>query len=227
MFIGHYGVAFAARRVEKRIPLWMFFIAVQLVDILWCLFVFLGIEKVRIVHGYTAGNPLDFYYFPYTHSLIGGLGWAGVAFVLYRLYQHYRGSPRAALILGAAVLSHWFLDVIVHARDLDIINENFKVGMGLWNYPLVELLLELVILFGGLAYYLIGNAAVSQQRKLAIIAFAAFMGALQVLNTFGPAPTSVVLIAISGLVFYLLLTLAAYFVEPRQIMRSSPDPGVQ
>jgi hypothetical protein len=215
MFVGHYGVAFAARRMEERIPLWLFFLAVQFVDILWCIFVLLGIEKVRIVPGYTAGNPLDFYYFPYTHSLIGSLGWAGVAFVLYRLYQRYQGSPRPALILGAAVLSHWFLDLVVHARDLDIINGNFKLGLGLWNHPLLELLLELAILFGGLVWYLKGNPDFSRRRKSAVLVFAALMGGLQVVNTYGPPPTSVRLIAIAGLALYALLTLAAFFIEPR------------
>jgi len=215
MFVGHYGVAFAARRVEDRIPLWIFFLAVQFVDILWCVLVLLGIEKARIVPGYTAGNPLDFYYFPYTHSLIGSLGWAGVAFVLYRLYQRYQGSPRPALILGAAVLSHWFLDLIVHTRDLDIINGNFKVGLGLWNYPLLELFLELSILFGGLTWYLRGNPDFSRRRKTALLVFAVLMGVLQLLNTYGAPPTSMHHIAIAGLVLYTLLTLAAFFIEPQ------------
>ncbi|MGH8371566.1 MAG: hypothetical protein ACRETO_02385 [Gammaproteobacteria bacterium] len=220
MFVGHYGVAFAARRIEKRIPLWLFFVAVQFVDILWCAFILLGIEKVRIVPGITAANPLDFYYFPYTHSLIGSIGWAGAAFVLYRVYQRYKGSPKPALILAAAVLSHWFLDLIVHARDLDIINENFKVGFGLWNYPLIELILELAILFGGLAYYLKGNNTLSKTRKIGMVIFAVLMAAIQLMNAFGPLPTSITVIGIAGLVMYGILALAAFFLEPRQVARA-------
>ncbi|HEX5340241.1 MAG TPA: hypothetical protein VFX47_05125 [Gammaproteobacteria bacterium] len=222
MFVGHYGVAFAARRIEKRIPLWLFFIAVQFVDILWCMFILLGIEKVRIAPGITAANPLDFYYFPYTHSLIGNIGWAGVAFVLYRVSHRYKGSPKPALILALAVLSHWFLDLLVHTRDLDIINENFKVGFGLWNYPVIELILELAILFGGLAYYLRGNIGLSKSRKIGMIVFAVILAGIQLVNTFAPAPTSVTAIGIAGLVMYGILALAAFFLEPHK-----PQPGVE
>jgi hypothetical protein len=49
MFVGHYGVSFAAKRVAPMIPLWALFIAVQLLDVFWAPFVLLGIEKVRIV----------------------------------------------------------------------------------------------------------------------------------------------------------------------------------
>ena len=72
MFVGHYGPSFAAKALKKSIPLSVLFIAVQLLDVFWSIFVLLGIEKVRIVSGITATNPLDLYYMPYTHSLVGG-----------------------------------------------------------------------------------------------------------------------------------------------------------
>jgi hypothetical protein len=49
MFVGHYGMGFAAKRVAPTIPLWALFIAVQLLDVLWAPLILLGIEKVRIV----------------------------------------------------------------------------------------------------------------------------------------------------------------------------------
>ncbi|MGH8369750.1 MAG: hypothetical protein ACRESC_02100 [Gammaproteobacteria bacterium] len=219
MFVGHYGVAFAARRLEKRIPLWLFFIAVQFVDILWCVFILFGVERVSIVPGYTAANPMDFTYYPYTHSLIGSIGWAGVAFVLYRIFQRYKGSPKPALILAAAVLSHWFLDLLVHAHDLDIINESFKVGFGLWNYPILELVVEFAVLFGGLAYYLKGNDGLSRNRKLGMIVFCVLMALIQLTSAFGPPPNSVPIIGIAGLVLYGILALAAFFIEPRSAVK--------
>ena len=54
MFVGHYGVGFAARRADSSIPLWVLFLAVQLLDVLWAPCILLGIEKVRIVPGITA-----------------------------------------------------------------------------------------------------------------------------------------------------------------------------
>ena len=51
MFVGHYGPSFAAKGMRKSIPLWVLFIAVQLLDVFWSIFVLLGIEKVRITSG--------------------------------------------------------------------------------------------------------------------------------------------------------------------------------
>ncbi len=80
MFTGHYSFSFvsgkSATGKHKRIPLWLLFIAVQFIDVLWSIFVLLGIEKVRIVPGITASNALDLYYMPYTHSLLGVLCWS-------------------------------------------------------------------------------------------------------------------------------------------------------
>ena len=49
MFVGHYGVSFAAKKSEDSIPLWVLFLAVQLLDVVWAPLVLLGVEKVR--HG--------------------------------------------------------------------------------------------------------------------------------------------------------------------------------
>src|SRR5438132_13663513 len=96
MFVGHYGVSFAAKRGDGTIPLWVLFVAVQLLDVSWSLFVFFGIEKVRIVPGITASNPLDLYYMPYTHSLVAALLWSLGAYVAYRAIRAFGASPRAA-----------------------------------------------------------------------------------------------------------------------------------
>src|SRR6266513_6026670 len=118
MFLGHYSVAFAARTERNKIPLWVLFVAVQLLDLLWTPFVFLGLEKVRIVPGITATSPLDLYYMPYTHSLVGALVWSGLAYLLYKVLAGQRSSNAAALLVGFAVFSHWPLDLIVHRPDL-------------------------------------------------------------------------------------------------------------
>src|SRR5216684_9152620 len=111
MFVGHYGVSFAAKKAEPSIPLWVLFIAVQLLDVLWAPFVLMGIEKVRIVPGITATNPLDLYYMPYTHSLVAAIGWSVVAIILYKVFKPNGWS--AASLVGAAVFSHWILDLLV------------------------------------------------------------------------------------------------------------------
>ncbi|PYL72520.1 MAG: hypothetical protein DMF22_03995 [Verrucomicrobia bacterium] len=144
MFVGHYGVAFAVRSERNQIPLWVLFVAVQLLDFLWAPFVLLGIERVRMVPGITATNSLDLYYMPYTHSLIGALVWSALAFLVYKVAS--RTKVGAALIVALAVFSHWILDLIVHRPDLAIYDDTLKVGFGLWNYRGIEFVLEIGIL---------------------------------------------------------------------------------
>ncbi|MGA8960500.1 MAG: metal-dependent hydrolase, partial [Pseudolabrys sp.] len=154
MFIGHYGPSFACKAWKPVIPLWILFVAVQLVvDIVWALLVLLGIEKVRIVPGFTATNPFDLYYMPFTHSLPGAIFWSVGAAVVYRAVAPAQ-KWTAAAIVGGAVFSHWILDLIVHRPDLALYDDAYKVGFGLWNYPAIAFVLEIALLFGGIALYL-------------------------------------------------------------------------
>src|SRR5260370_5127962 len=56
MFIGHYGVSFAAKRFTPRTSLGVLVLAVQLLDVLFAVFVLAGVEKMRIVPGFTEYN---------------------------------------------------------------------------------------------------------------------------------------------------------------------------
>src|SRR5918996_701101 len=135
MFVGHYGVSFAAKKFEPGISLWLLFVAVQWLDVVWAPLVLLGIERVRIVPGYTATNPLDLYYMPYTHSLVAAIVWSAAAAGAYHLLR--RATVRSSLLVGLAVLSHWILDFVVHRPDLPLYDDTAKVGLGLWNQPAV------------------------------------------------------------------------------------------
>lgn len=164
MFVGHYGVSYLVKAKERTIPLWLLFVAVQLVDVVWAVLVLLGVEKVSIVPGITATNPLDLHYMPYTHSLLATALWFGLAFVAYRVWAGRAATPgvratRAAVLVGVAVASHWFLDLLVHRPDLPLYDDAFKVGLGLWTYPIPAFLLEVLFLFGGMALYLRGTTA--------------------------------------------------------------------
>ena len=64
MFIGHLALGFAAKRAVPKISLAVLFVAVQLADMLWPIFLAAGIEHVRIDPGNTAVTPLDFVSYP-------------------------------------------------------------------------------------------------------------------------------------------------------------------
>jgi len=209
MFVGHYGVSFAAKKAEPALPLWVLFIAVQLLDVLWAPFVLLGIEKVRIVPGFTASNPLDLYYMPYTHSLLAAIGWSIVSFLAYR-FAVRSAAPRAAAIVGLAVFSHWVLDFLVHRPDLPLYDNTAKVGLGLWNLPAVALGLEALLLFGAMWLYLRHTA-----RRTAMLVFGVVMLAIQVYVFFGPPPSSDKAAAGTAFASYVIFALVIRALERR------------
>lgn len=211
MFIGHYGISFAARSFEKTIPLWLLFLAVQFVDVVWAILVLAGIEKVRIVPGITATNPLDLYYMPYTHSLVGAAVWSLIALAAYKFA---RGGPTAgAVLIGLAVVSHWVLDLIVHIPDLPIYDNTAKVGLGLWNYPATAFGLEIVLLFGGLVLYIRSSTARSQIGRFGMPALAVILVGLQAIVFFGAPPESPSAAAVTALFAFLLFAALAFWLE--------------
>ena len=215
MFVGHYSASFAGKAIERRIPLWLLFIAVQFVDVLWAIFVLLGIEKVRIVPGFTASNALDLYYMPYTHSLAGAIGWSVLAFLVCRLIPGLKGT-RTGTIVALAVFSHWILDLIVHRPDLPLYDSVHKMGFGLWNYRWPEFILEIALLLGGAALYL--RSALHRGR---VIGFVVVLIIVQWVGTFAfPPPSSDRAEAITALIFYAVLAAGAWWAEKNQVIAS-------
>lgn len=198
MFVGHYGVSFAAKTMDQRIPLWALFIAVQLLDVFWAPFVLLGIEKVRIVPGITASSPLDLYYMPYTHSLVAAVLWSLAALLAYRLWRRVPTDAPAALLMALAVFSHWVLDFVVHRPDLPLYDDTAKVGLGLWNRPVLAFALEAALLLGGMGLYLRGQ----HRGRATLIAFGLLMLAIQGFIFFGPPPSSDRAVAMTAFASY-------------------------
>jgi len=216
MFVGHYSVAFAVRTEQNKIPLWVLFVAVQFLDYIWATLVLLGIEKLRVIKGFTAGSMLDSYFHPYSHSLIAAVLWSGVAALCYKPLCRWLGygyTKSAALIVGAAVFSHWILDLIAHPHDLPIYDNTAKVGFGLWNYRDPEFALEIALLALGIALYLARNV-IPAIRKGTVIAFGIALVVVQIGDTYVPrAALSDKATALGVWIFYTLFVLIAWLVE--------------
>ena len=216
MFVGHYAPSFAMRAVRPEAPLWLLFVAGQLVDIAWTVLVLAGIEKLRIVPGITAANPLDLYYMPYTHSLVAAAVWALVAAVVCRFLFRWRGWA-VALSIAAVVLSHWFLDWLVHRPDLPLYDNTAKVGLGLWDYVGLSLGLEVLLLVGGLALYLAKTRPLSRLGRVGPVGLVVFMLAVQLSSLVGPYPPSPQVVAVSGLAMYLLFAVLAGWIDRQRV----------
>lgn len=184
MFIGHFALGLAAKRVAPKTNLGIYFIACQFLDLLWPVLVLLGIESVRVDYAATEFTPLDFYY-PYSHGLAMVGVWAvlfGVAaLVLWK-------SKKLGLLLGALVFSHWVLDFVSHRPDLPLLFEGTKVGLGLWNSKLATLLVEGALFAGGVSLYLSATQRPTAKSKWAFWSLIVFLVVAYIANAFGPKP---------------------------------------
>ena len=192
------------------------FVAVQFLDYIWATLVLLGIEKLRVIKGFTAGSMLDSYFHPYSHSLITAVLWSGVAALCYKplcRWLGFRYTKSAAFIVGAAVFSHWILDLIAHPRDLPIYDNSAKVGFGLWNYRNPEFALEIALLALGICLYLSRNI-MPAIRKRAVISFGIVLLVVQIGDTYVPrAALTDRATALGVWIFYTLFVLVALIIE--------------
>jgi hypothetical protein len=212
MFVGHYGVSFTARSVGRRVPLWVWFVAVQWMDIVWSVLVFMGIEKLHIVPGFTQANALDLYYMPYTHGLPGSIVLSLVFGAIVALFIQ-GDRPRTLLLVAAASFSHWVLDLIVHVPDLPLYDNSAKVGFGLWRHVVLSFPLELIVLGLGAWLYARATTFASAKGRYLFWAFVAFLAAAQIYANFGPPPSSPNEMAVTALGLYAALAFMAAWVE--------------
>ncbi len=199
------------------------FAAAQCLDLAWPTFLLLGWEQVRIEPGATAVTPLDFVSYPYTHSLLGAAAWAAAAGLVYFAIRRY---GRGALVVGAAVISHWFLDLIVHRPDLPLtFTGTTRVGLGLWNSVAGTLIVELGLLAVGVWIYMRTTRPRDAIGKWALVGLVAFLLLIYASNLLGPPPPSVAMIAWAGQAQWLLV-LWAYWADKHRGLRNS-EPSLE
>ncbi len=224
MFVGHYGVSFALKPKAPRVPLWVWFIAVQWLDVVWSVLVLLGVERLRIVPSFTQANALDLYYMPYTHGLPGSIALSLILGAFVALFM--RGNrARIFGLVAAASFSHWILDLIVHVPDLPLYDNTAKVGFGLWRHVILSFPLELIILGLGAWFYAQMTTFTSANGPYLFWGYILFLAVVQLYANFGPPPLSTQSMAITALVFYIVLALLAAWVERVATAPSRTSPA--
>ena len=209
MFIGHFALGFAAKRVAPRLSLAVLFAAAQLADLIWPFLVVLGIEQVRIDPGNTAFTPLDFISYPYSHSLlflcIWGIIFGAVCAGVVR-------DRRVLLLIAALVVSHWVLDWITHRPDMPLYPGSRKFGLGLWNSVPGTIAVELTMFLAGVWVYVRSTRARDRIGRRAFAAFVGFLLAADAANL-GPAPPSVTAVVITAIAGVGVLMLWAWWFD--------------
>jgi hypothetical protein len=209
MFIGHFAVGFAAKRLAPRASLSALMAAPILLDLLWPIFLLLGLEQVRIDPGNTAFTPLDFSYYPLSHSFVLTLGWA-TGFALF--YQSYTRYLAGAVLIWIGVVSHWIFDLIVHRPDLPIYPGGVThVGLGLWNSVPATIAVEGTLFIIGLWSYSKGTYPKDKVGIYGYWSFVLFLILLYVGNLFGPPPPDVTTLAIVALGVWFFLPWVWWF----------------
>ncbi|MFW9767265.1 MAG: hypothetical protein ACFFEM_00485 [Candidatus Thorarchaeota archaeon] len=221
MFIGHYGIAFALKKYATKTSLGILFIAVQLVDIAFFILVSLGIEHLQIIPGFTEANPFDLYDYPITHSLLGSFAWALGIFLVVRFIPlrsiEAADRQKIALVLSAAVFSHFLLDIIVHSPDLLLIpGFDIMIGLGLWNSIILTVAVELAILLVGCWIYL--QSTTQGTGLVGNYGMFVFMIVLTIITITTPIMTfpDVLTVVITSEPLYAVFALAAWWLDSKR-----------
>lgn len=195
MFIGHFAASVAAKAARPALPFWACVGAAQLVDIAWAVLVWAGVERLRVVPG-LPGSPLDLYHMPWTHSLFAAILWSIAAAVVAA-----RWHGVAAFWLGVVVFSHWVADLLVHRPDLALWpGSTVKLGLGLWNFPALEMLVEAGLLGLATAWWVARRLRGGMAARPAIGWFAGILvlGAINAVPGEPPSPAGMAALALMG-----------------------------
>ncbi len=226
MFVGHFAVAFGAKRLAPALSLGTLFLAAQLADLIWPVLVLAGVEQLVVAPGVTVVTPLDFVHYPYSHSLLALAGW-GVLVACGWLMAKW-GGLTAALVLIGTVVSHWLLDWITHRPDLPLgLGDGPKVGLGLWNSLPATLAVEGALLAVGLVVYLRTTRARDRTGRWALVALVVFLVGVYLASVFGPPPPSPRAVAATALSMWLLVAWG-YWIDRHRALREDEagEPAV-
>ena len=154
MVAGHFGLAAGIKKIAPRLPLWALLLASFFLDVVFIFFAAGGVEKIIPVdpanpNAY-GGSLIQAYY---THSLVGAL----IISAISGLFAGWRWGRQGGYVIAGVVFSHWLLDLLVHRPDLPIFPGNIGnlpfLGFGLWQYPAISAIMELILVIGGTWFY--------------------------------------------------------------------------
>lgn len=230
MFVGHYGPAVWDAHRTNGVKLWHGFLAVQAMDLVFCLLAIFGLEGGVLPN---ATHPLAFN-IPYSHSLLGAVVISVFVAFIYRAVRPGAG-PKGAAIMGGLAFSHWPLDWLVHRPDLPLVpHGETLLGLGLWDFAWPSYILEVLLLSLMMLWWLRVTTGPTW-TVLATVFLVIVLSALQFFaitaptlmvqnGTFDPAALGdPVGTAVAGLVVFTVTIAAVALIERRRQPVSSPQ----
>ncbi len=208
----------AAKAAVPRVSLAMLFVAAQWADLVWPVLLLAGIESVRIVPGWTSASPLDFTKYPVSHSLAALILWA---ILLGAIHFAIRKDLAAALVVAALVVSHWFLDALVHRPDLPVWPGGPRVGLGIWNSIPGTIAVETALYGAGILLYLRTTRSRDRIGSWGLAGLLLFLYAGWAASLSGAPPPGIPALAGTSVALGLLLIAWACWVDSHREPRRS------
>ena len=211
MLVGHIAVGLAAKRVTPRVSLGTLVLAALLPDLLWCIFLLTGIERVQLQHGRGAVNYLAVSDVAFSHSLLTDAVWGAL---LATAYFGVRRYTRGAWMLFAAVMSHWLLDFGAHRPDMPLapgVHRYF--GLGLWNSVAATVIMEGGMWLLAIVVYVRATRPKGRTGTYAFWIVVAILTLAWYGNIAGPPPPSPRAMAANSLIFFSGVVAWAYWMN--------------
>ncbi len=148
MFAGHVATGLAIRARVPKAPAVAIFVGVVLLDWIFSILVWSGIERVTPTPGFAPGARNDF--IDWSHSLAMALV-LSAAFGL----PFFKRGRAVVLAVAGAVFSHFALDLLMHPHDLALYPyASTHLGFGLWqSLPIGWWFVEGAVAAAACAYY--------------------------------------------------------------------------
>jgi hypothetical protein len=215
MFMGHFGLAFGAKKAAPMVSLGTLFAACQFADLLWPTLLLLGYERVEIQAGATTMTPLNFVSYPYSHSLLALCLWGNAFGAIHFAIRRTRIA--AAVTIALLVVSHWLLDYVTHRPDMPLtLSGPQRLGLGLWNSLPGTLAAEFAIFAIGLVLYLRETAPRDRIGSWGLWALVVFMVIAYLASVFSPPPPTVAALAWTAESMWLLVVWG-YWIDKHRV----------
>ena len=139
--INHAATALIIKKKYPQAPLFLLLISVQMMELLWVAFNYLGIEYSTTEATVTSVLDVHLTHMPYSHSIVSTLIVASIAWLV---INKWFNKPTIAIATVIAIASHVVLDLITHNQDISMapFTDLNKLGLGLYAVPLLAFIAE-------------------------------------------------------------------------------------